>query len=148
MLCQLGCETPRINYEVYNGHPYRYFYAISSDVDAENPGTVRSYFSIISFEFLEPFISMDTSNDLFLFPLQLIKVDTSKKTCLTWAEPNVYASEPVFIAHPDAKVLLLKNKHIRYLNVYNCINVYKNERIRYLNVYEMFSSKLISISMN
>ena len=63
-------------------------------------------FSIISFEFLEPFISMNTSNDLFLFPLQLIKVDTSKKTCLTWAEPNVYASEPVFIAHPDAKVLL------------------------------------------
>lgn len=43
VLCQLGCETPRINYEVYNGRPYRYFYAISSDVDADNPGTVRSY---------------------------------------------------------------------------------------------------------
>jgi len=72
VLCQLGCETPRINYEVYNGRPYRYFYAISSDVDADNPGT-------------------------------LIKVDTLKKTCKTWAEPNLYASEPVFIAHPDAK---------------------------------------------
>lgn len=43
-LCSLGCETPRINYEIYNGKPYRYFYAISSDVDAENPGTVRHLF--------------------------------------------------------------------------------------------------------
>nr|XP_023020809.1 carotenoid isomerooxygenase [Leptinotarsa decemlineata] len=39
-LCNLGCETPRINYENYLGKPYRYFYAISSDVDADNPGTV------------------------------------------------------------------------------------------------------------
>ncbi|RZF31954.1 hypothetical protein LSTR_LSTR012424 [Laodelphax striatellus] len=40
MLCNLGCETPRINYEKYMGKPYRYFYAISSDVDMENPGTL------------------------------------------------------------------------------------------------------------
>ncbi|KAG5872558.1 hypothetical protein JTB14_033977 [Gonioctena quinquepunctata] len=39
-LCNLGCETPRINYENYLGKQYRYFYAISSDVDAENPGTI------------------------------------------------------------------------------------------------------------
>ncbi|CAH0550459.1 unnamed protein product [Brassicogethes aeneus] len=39
-LCDLGCETPRIFYEVHLGKPYRYFYAISSDVDAENPGTI------------------------------------------------------------------------------------------------------------
>lgn len=38
-LCNLGCETPRIN-NCKIGHKYRYFYAISSDVDAENPGTV------------------------------------------------------------------------------------------------------------
>lgn len=39
VLCDLGCETPRINdYKI--GNKYRYFYAISSDVDAENPGTV------------------------------------------------------------------------------------------------------------
>lgn len=71
-LCSLGCETPRINYDVYNGMPYRYFYAISSDVDADNPGT-------------------------------LIKVDTLEKKCWTWAEKGLYASEPVFIPHPDAK---------------------------------------------
>ncbi|XP_046459953.1 carotenoid isomerooxygenase-like isoform X2 [Daphnia pulex] len=71
-LCPLGCETPQINYNKYNGKPYRYFYAISSDVDAENPGT-------------------------------LIKVDTIEKKCRTWAEKNVYASEPVFVPHPDAK---------------------------------------------
>lgn len=40
MLCDWGCETPRIYYEKYMGQNYRYFYAISSDVDAENPGTV------------------------------------------------------------------------------------------------------------
>ncbi|XP_037894912.1 carotenoid isomerooxygenase isoform X1 [Glossina fuscipes] len=40
LLCEMGCETPRIHYENYLGKPYRYFYAISSDVDAENPGTL------------------------------------------------------------------------------------------------------------
>lgn len=40
LLCTLGCETPRINYDRYLGEKYRYFYAISSDVDLENPGTV------------------------------------------------------------------------------------------------------------
>ncbi|XP_032514961.2 carotenoid isomerooxygenase-like [Danaus plexippus] len=40
LLADLGCETPRIHYDVYNGRPYRYFYAISSDVDAENPGLI------------------------------------------------------------------------------------------------------------
>lgn len=40
-LCDLGCETPRIHYEEFLGKPYRFFYAISSDVDANNPGTVR-----------------------------------------------------------------------------------------------------------
>lgn len=42
ILCDLGCETPRINrYTI--GKKYRFFYAISSDVDAENPGTVIIY---------------------------------------------------------------------------------------------------------
>ncbi|VVC28941.1 Hypothetical protein CINCED_3A018818 [Cinara cedri] len=36
-LCNLGCETPRIN-DCNIGNKYRFFYAISSDVDAENPG--------------------------------------------------------------------------------------------------------------
>ncbi|XP_068152900.1 carotenoid isomerooxygenase [Drosophila tropicalis] len=40
MLCDWGCETPRIYYERHMGKNYRYFYAISSDVDAENPGTL------------------------------------------------------------------------------------------------------------
>lgn len=39
-LCEMGCETPRIYYEKYLGKPYRYFYAISSDVDAPNTGTL------------------------------------------------------------------------------------------------------------
>jgi carotenoid isomerooxygenase len=41
LIVDIGCETPQINYEAYNGRPYKYFYAISSDVDMENPGTVR-----------------------------------------------------------------------------------------------------------
>ncbi|XP_044252484.1 carotenoid isomerooxygenase-like [Tribolium madens] len=34
-----GCETPRINYN-HSGKQYRYFYAISADVDSANPGTI------------------------------------------------------------------------------------------------------------
>ncbi|XP_073949520.1 neither inactivation nor afterpotential B isoform X2 [Choristoneura fumiferana] len=40
LLADLGCETPRIHYDIYNGKPYRFFYAISSDVDVENPGLI------------------------------------------------------------------------------------------------------------
>lgn len=40
LLCNMGCETPRINYEKNLGRDYQFFYAISSDVDAENPGTL------------------------------------------------------------------------------------------------------------
>lgn len=43
LLCSLGCETPQIHYEKYSGKKYRYFYAISSDVDLDNPGTVREH---------------------------------------------------------------------------------------------------------
>ncbi|XP_032669314.1 carotenoid isomerooxygenase isoform X1 [Odontomachus brunneus] len=37
LLCDLGCETPRINADFCVGREYRYFYAISSDVDLVNP---------------------------------------------------------------------------------------------------------------
>ena len=94
-LCHLGCETPTVNYATYNGRPYRYFYAISSDVDADNPGTVKS---ILSRWLLHYLIIMTCQ--------QLIKVDTAEKTCLTWAEKNVYASEPIFIPRPNANVCL------------------------------------------
>ncbi|KAF6214118.1 hypothetical protein GE061_011849 [Apolygus lucorum] len=40
ILCDMGCETPRINYPRYLGRKYRYFYSISADVDLENPGTL------------------------------------------------------------------------------------------------------------
>ncbi|KAG7210341.1 hypothetical protein KM043_011879 [Ampulex compressa] len=40
LLCDLGCETPRLNYDSYLGREYRYFYAIASDVDVENPGMI------------------------------------------------------------------------------------------------------------
>ncbi|XP_008559794.1 carotenoid isomerooxygenase [Microplitis demolitor] len=40
LLCDLGCETPRFNYDRCLGKEYRYFYAISSDVDLDNPGTI------------------------------------------------------------------------------------------------------------
>lgn len=40
LLCNMGCETPRINYASYLGAEYQFFWAISSDVDADNPGTL------------------------------------------------------------------------------------------------------------
>ncbi|EZA49146.1 hypothetical protein DMN91_005250 [Ooceraea biroi] len=40
LLCDVGCETPRINTDSYLGKEYRYFYAISCDMDLDNPGTL------------------------------------------------------------------------------------------------------------
>ncbi|XP_020278000.1 carotenoid isomerooxygenase isoform X2 [Pseudomyrmex gracilis] len=40
LLCDVGCETPRINADFHLGREYRYFYAISCDMDLENPGTL------------------------------------------------------------------------------------------------------------
>lgn len=40
LLCDVGCETPRINTDFHLGKEYRYFYAISCDMDLNNPGTV------------------------------------------------------------------------------------------------------------
>lgn len=40
LLCDIGCETPRINYDYNLGKYYRYFYAICSDVDRDNAGMV------------------------------------------------------------------------------------------------------------
>ncbi|XP_025269759.1 carotenoid isomerooxygenase [Camponotus floridanus] len=40
LLCDVGCETPRINADFYLGKEYRYFYAISCDMDMDNPGTL------------------------------------------------------------------------------------------------------------
>ncbi|XP_011149993.1 carotenoid isomerooxygenase isoform X2 [Harpegnathos saltator] len=37
LLCDLGCETPRVNADFHVGREYRYFYAISSDVDLSSP---------------------------------------------------------------------------------------------------------------
>jgi hypothetical protein len=42
LLCDVGCETPRINVDSCLGREYRYFYAISCDMDLDNPGTVRT----------------------------------------------------------------------------------------------------------
>lgn len=93
-LCPLGCETPRIYYEQFNGKPYRYFYAISSDVDATYPGAVSPVF------FYTPLRHL-----LCFYSLKLIKVDTKEKKCWTFAEPNLYASEPIFVPRPNAQVV-------------------------------------------
>jgi len=42
LIVDIGCETPQINYDAYNGKSYQYFYAISSDVDLDHPGTVST----------------------------------------------------------------------------------------------------------
>ncbi|XP_025269760.1 carotenoid isomerooxygenase-like [Camponotus floridanus] len=36
LLCDVGCETPRINTDFHLGKEYRYFYAISCDKDMDN----------------------------------------------------------------------------------------------------------------
>ena len=70
-ICDVGCETPTIFYEKYNGKKYRYFYAVSSDVD-------------------DPVSSG-----------QLRKVDTLTGTVTSWTEPNGYCAEPMFVPNPN-----------------------------------------------
>lgn len=40
----------------------------------------------------------------FVIIFQIIKIDTINKTKLIWYEQNCYASEPVFVEHPNAIV--------------------------------------------
>ncbi|XP_022127032.2 carotenoid isomerooxygenase-like [Pieris rapae] len=40
ILADIGCETPRLHYDKFNGRPYRYFYAIGSEVDVEHTGSL------------------------------------------------------------------------------------------------------------
>ncbi|XP_008476295.1 carotenoid isomerooxygenase [Diaphorina citri] len=70
VICDVGCETPRMNGQ-HQGRPYTYFYAISADIDRDNPGT-------------------------------LIKVNVQNNTCKSWSQKDVYPSEPVFVATPNA----------------------------------------------
>lgn len=72
LLCDVGCETPRINTDFHLGREYRYFYAISCDMDLNNPGTVSAFHnfhisitiyhyqniphSIRGYEFVPPYI--------------------------------------------------------------------------------------------
>ena len=43
LIVDFGCETPRINYDFYDGKEYKFFYAISSDVDLDHPGWVKLF---------------------------------------------------------------------------------------------------------
>ncbi|CAK1549422.1 unnamed protein product [Leptosia nina] len=40
LLADVGCEMPRINYELFNGRPYNYFYGIISDVSSDIAGAL------------------------------------------------------------------------------------------------------------
>ncbi|XP_023942472.2 carotenoid isomerooxygenase [Bicyclus anynana] len=40
LIIDYGVEMPRINYDTYNGRPYKYFYGIGSDVDTGYAGTL------------------------------------------------------------------------------------------------------------
>jgi len=68
-LCYVGCETPIIN-PVFQGKKYRYFYAITSDID-------------------DP-ISAG----------QVYKVDTWTGMVQSYFEDQLYMSEPAFVARP------------------------------------------------
>ncbi|XP_046962607.1 carotenoid isomerooxygenase-like [Vanessa cardui] len=40
LLADIGIEAPRINYDSYNGRPYRYFYGIGSEITAKVAGSI------------------------------------------------------------------------------------------------------------
>lgn len=49
LLCDVGCETPRINTNFHLGKEYRYFYAIASDMDLKNPGSVSVFYEFLKY---------------------------------------------------------------------------------------------------
>lgn len=49
LLCDVGCETPRINMDFHLGKEYRYFYAIACDMDLNNPGTVSVFHELLKY---------------------------------------------------------------------------------------------------
>lgn len=40
ILCDVGCETPSINYGMHLGKKYSFFYAISCDIEAADPNSL------------------------------------------------------------------------------------------------------------
>ena len=71
VIADVGCETPTIFYEKFNGKKYRYFYAITSDVD--DPVSAG----------------------------QIYKIDTLTGVVVSWTEENVYCAEPMFVPSPN-----------------------------------------------
>jgi len=69
-ICNVGCETPTINYDEYNGKVYRYFYGICADVD-------------------DP----DCSGKIY-------KVDVCTGKVIHWMQDNVYCAEAQFLPRP------------------------------------------------
>lgn len=72
-ICDVGCETPTINYDQHNGKKYRYFYAITADVD--DPVSAG----------------------------QIHKIDTISGKVHTWCEIGSYCAEPMFVPKPDSQ---------------------------------------------
>ena len=71
-LCNIGCETPTINYGAYSGKKYRYFYAITTSIDDPNgAGFVH-------------------------------KIDVETGVVKSWGEDDLYCAEPMFVPRPDA----------------------------------------------
>ncbi len=67
VICKVGCETPTINYQRCNGKKYRYFYAITADVDdPESAG-------------------------------KIYKVDVVSGEVKQWWQEGVYCAEPMFV---------------------------------------------------
>lgn len=73
-------ELPRVNYELVNGRPYRYFYGFGG------------YGSLLGGEELT-----------FDFANSLVKVDTSGGPTETWQEAGCFPGEPVFVPRPGSQ---------------------------------------------
>jgi len=72
LLADVGCETPTIDYARFRSRHYRYFYAITSDVDdADSAGKVY-------------------------------KIDTLTGEVKSFYEENTYCAEPFFLPRPGA----------------------------------------------
>ena len=105
LLCQVGCETPRIHYESYNGRKYQYFYAITSDVDADNAGKVMKVDTLSGMVTTWQEENTYCSEPVFVSAPGSTREDDGIIVCsIIWGKPHVNMAGVIFL---NAKDMLL-----------------------------------------
>jgi len=106
VICNEGCETPAINYEKSNGKKYRYFYAISSDVDADNAGKVMKIDTLTGGVTSWEEENTYCSEPVFVpSPNSVMEDDGVIISSIIWGKPHVNMAGVIFLNGQDFSLI-------------------------------------------